>query len=35
MQDEPIKRLSIIKTMIYLILRAPEELMTIDPAIFG
>jgi hypothetical protein len=35
MEDEPVKRLSIIKTMIYLMLRAPEELMTVDTAIFG
>jgi len=35
MGDEPFKRLSIIKTMVYLILRAPEELMTVDTAIFG
>ena len=34
-KDEPIKRLSIIKTMIYLVLRAPEEMMTVDTAIFG
>ena len=35
MDDSPSKRLSLIKTMVYLILKAPEELATIDSAIFG
>jgi hypothetical protein len=35
MSDEPVKRLSIIKTMIYLMLRAPEELMAIDMEHYG
>ena len=35
MENSPSKRLSLIKTMVYLILKAPEELCTIDSAIFG
>ena len=35
MEDSPSKRLSIIKTMVYLFLKAPEELCSIDSSIFG
>lgn len=35
MESTPNKRLSLIKTMVYLVLKAPDELSTIDPAIFG
>ena len=35
MESTPSKRLALIKTMIYLMLKAPEELSTIDSAIFG
>ena len=35
MNDSPSKRLSLIKTLVYLILKAPDELANIDPAIFG
>ena len=35
MDDSPSKRLSLIKTLVYLILKAPDELSNIDQAIFG
>ena len=35
MNESPGKRLALTKTMVYLILKAPEELATIDSAIFG
>ena len=35
MKDSPSKRLSIIKTMVYLCLKAPEELCSIESSIFG
>ena len=35
MEDTPSKRLSLIKTIVFLILKAPDELCVIDSAIFG
>ena len=35
MESTPSKRLELIKTMIYLMLKAPEELSTVDSAVFG
>ena len=35
MEDTPNKRNSLMKTMVYLVLRAPEELCSLDPKIMG
>ena len=35
MDESPGKRLALTKTMVYLILKAPEELVTVDSAVFG
>ena len=35
MQNSRSKRLSLIKTLVYLTLKAPNELCTIDPEVFG
>ena len=35
MDESPGKRLALTKTMVYLILKAPEELVTVDGAVFG
>ena len=35
MDESPVKRLILIKTMVYLVIRAPQELSKIDSHIFG
>ena len=35
MDESETKRLSLIKTLVYLVLKAPEELTTVDSTIFG
>ena len=35
MSETPIKRNALVKTLAYLVLRAPEELCQMDPSIMG